>query len=106
MSIKAYSTGLEIEVLGKKEEFNFPVETVLNFRDNQNLRREIPLIIKYNKNQKETIEYSQSPDNCYAGHTEQIIITINKEYKKDLFENGHNIERFMSSGKLEIKFND
>lgn len=108
--MKAYSCGLEIcveaeriKIVGIKDK---PIETILHFRDNNGLRREIPMTINYDGEQREFVEYSQIPDGVYAGDSEKIKLTINENYFNDLLENDRCIERFMSSGKLYIKIID
>ena len=108
--MKASSVALEVEVgISREELIKLDGQTlpgVLKFNDwfsQPNIKRDIPIEIKYNSQQNEFLEVQQNPRGVYFGEANSIRFIINREYYQSLISNGLSIGRFWHSGKLRVK---
>src|SRR3989344_7624571 len=102
--MKASSVGLECIIEINEEEFKIledeKLEGVLRFYPVGNIegigKREIPFTLKYEIEQKESIECSLTPKRKYFGTVDFIEFKIGYHFYEDLKKYGGNVKRFWS----------
>lgn len=105
--MKANSVGLEIEILLSNQEIAIlatqPLNGVLHFRDiHSDMKRQIPLTLKYSGGHEESIRVNNTPSKGYFGDAKSISIDIQDYFFDALVERGSCGDRFLSSGKVLI----
>lgn len=106
--MKADSCGLEcifeIDESELKALFHGGLDGILIFREvGGDGRREIPFSLKYNKKQKEDIEFSTNLPKTYFGDAESIEFVIGYYFYECLKEKRQYGNRFATGGKLDIR---
>ena len=107
--MKASSVGLEILVEISSRELvrlrRRPLIGILKFKDwfaIPNIRKNIPLIIEYNSEQKDSVFVEQEPEDVYIGQADKLKFGINSEYYDSLVSNNESVDRYLHSGKFKM----
>ena len=111
--MKASSSGLEVWIMLSEKQINnletIPIEGILKFREVTTLgqrdskERDIPIQLKYARNQIEGVEVDIIPDKTYFGKADKIVFNIDGEYYQDLKKYSQACCRFLWYGKLTIR---
>ncbi len=108
--MKASSTGLKIKVhLSKKEALKLrkqDLEGILNFKDYDGAKRQIPFTLKLTKDDKETIDVYHEPFNLYFGNAKNFSITLYPYHHENLLETGTCSDIFYVSGRVSVYLNN
>ena len=107
--MRASSVSLEIFVEILPDELirlkRKPLRGTLKFMDwfsIPDIKKNIPLTIGYNSEQKDSVFVKQEPENVYLGQADRLRFNINSDYYDSLVSNNVSVDRFEHSGKLRI----